>query len=86
MRNADFFWQLAQAKAREAPTLLAHAAALAWVRRWTRMLATACAVSFDESLVHPAIRTRGVTLAGKRHPWLMFCRTIRGRTVLMEGE
>ena len=32
---ADFFWQLAQAKAREAPTLLAHAAALARVWRWS---------------------------------------------------
>ena len=45
-------WQ--QTKARKAPTLLAHAAALAWVRRWTRMLATACAVSFTESLVAPS--------------------------------
>ena len=51
---ADFFWQLAQAKAREAPTFLVHAAALAWVRRWTRMLATACAVPFAESLVAPS--------------------------------
>ena len=33
-----------------------------------------------------AITTRGVTLEGKRHPLQMFCRTIRGRTVLMDGE
>ena len=77
---ADFFWQLAQAKAREAPTLLAHAAAFAWVRRWTRMLATACAMSFA------AITTRGVTQTGKRHPLQMCSRTICGGTVLMDGE
>ena len=48
---ADFLWQLAVAKAREAPALLAQSAALAWERRWTRMLGTACAVAFAESLV-----------------------------------
>ena len=47
---ADFLWQLAQAKAREAPALLFHSTALAWERRW----GTACAVSFAESLVEPS--------------------------------
>ena len=50
---AELLWQLALAKAREAPALLAHSAALAWERRWTRMLGTACAVAFAESLVAP---------------------------------
>ena len=48
---AELLWQLALAKAREAPALLAHA--LAWERRWTRMLGTACAVAFAESLAAP---------------------------------
>ena len=52
--GADFLWQLAQAKAREAPALLFHSTALAWERRWTRMIGTACAVSFAESLVEPS--------------------------------
>ena len=51
---ADFLWQLALAKAREVPALLTHSVALAWERRWTRMLGTACAVAFAESLVEPS--------------------------------
>ena len=47
-------WQLAQAKAHEAPVLLFHSTALAWERRWTRMIGTACAVLFAESLVEPS--------------------------------
>ena len=53
---ADFLWQPALAKAREVPALLTHSAALAWERRWTRMLGTACAVAFAESLVEPSER------------------------------
>ena len=34
----QFVWQLAQAKAQEAPRFLTQQAALAWERRWTRML------------------------------------------------
>ena len=84
---AEFLWQLAQAKAREAPALLAHAAALAWVRRWTRMLGTTCAVSFTESRwLGPVITTHGVTQGRKRHPSQVSCRTIRGRTVLTDGD
>ena len=34
----QFVWQLAQAKAQEAPRFLTQQVALAWERRWTRML------------------------------------------------
>ena len=50
---AELLRQLALAKAREAPALLAHSAALAWERRWTRMLGMTCAIAFPESLVAP---------------------------------
>ena len=49
----QFVWQMAQTKAREAPRFLAHQVALAWERRWTRMLSVACASSFAASLVEP---------------------------------
>ena len=51
---ADFVWQLAQARAREVPSSMSHSAALAWERRWTRMLSISCAVAFTASLVDPA--------------------------------
>ena len=38
-------------QARDAPHFLAHQVALAWERRWTRMLSVACASSFAASLV-----------------------------------
>ena len=41
----QFIWQLAQAKAQEAPRFLTQQVALAWERRWTRMLSTVCASS-----------------------------------------
>ena len=50
---ADFVWQMAQARAREVPSFMSHAAALAWERRWTRMLSVSCAVSLAASLVDP---------------------------------
>ena len=34
----QFVWQLAQAKAQEAPRFLTQQVALAWERRWTHML------------------------------------------------
>ena len=40
------WWQLALAKAREVPHFLTQQVALTWERRWTRMLSTACAISF----------------------------------------
>ena len=50
---ADFVEELAFARARDAPARLRHAAALAWQRRWVRLLSTACAVSFAHSLTAP---------------------------------
>ena len=52
----QFIWQLAQAKAQEAPRFLTQQVALAWERRWTRMLSTVCAASFAASLVEPMSR------------------------------
>ena len=52
----QFIWQLAQAKAQEAPRFLTQEVALAWERRWTRMLSTVCAASFAASLVEPMSR------------------------------
>ena len=43
-------------KARDASRFLAHQVALAWERRWTRMLSVACASSFAASLVEPMTR------------------------------
>ena len=50
----DVFRQLAFAKAREVPPALKWPVVLAWERRWTRMLATTCAVAFAASLVAPS--------------------------------
>ena len=47
----DMFRLLAFAKAREAPPAMKWSVVLAWERRWTRMLATTCAVAFAASLV-----------------------------------
>ena len=54
--GAELVWQLALARSREVPSSMSHRAALAFERRWTRMLGTACAVSFAASLVEPADR------------------------------
>ena len=48
---ADFVEQLAYARARDAPARLRLATALAWKRRWARLLGTACANAFANSLV-----------------------------------
>ena len=45
---------LAHSKARDVPPYMQFSVALMWERRWTRMLAIACAVSFASSLVEPA--------------------------------
>ena len=52
----QFIWQLAQAKAQDAPRYMTQQVALAWERRWTRMLSTVCASSFAASLVEPMSR------------------------------
>ena len=54
----DFIWQLATAKARESPSFMRHQAALAWERRWTRMLSTVCAVSSAASMMELVASTR----------------------------
>ena len=51
---SDIFRQLAFARAREEPPSMRWRVVLAWERRWTRMLATTCAVSFAASLVSPS--------------------------------
>ena len=49
-----FLEDLAHARARDTPPHLRYAAVLAWQRRWSRLLATACASAFATSLVAPA--------------------------------
>jgi len=51
---AAFVEDLAHARARDTPLSLRSAAALAWQRRWVRLLATASANAFAHSLVAPA--------------------------------
>lgn len=58
--------QLAHAKAREAPSFMQFPVALMWERRWTRMLAVCCAVSFAASLVEPARNTTWCRTDGER--------------------
>ena len=50
----DFVRQLSFAKAREVPSFMQFSTALAWERRWTRMLSTVCSLSFAASLVEPS--------------------------------
>ena len=63
---SDIFRQLAFARAREEPPSMRWRVVLAWERRWTRMLATTCAVSFAASLQNSVIH--GAALAGRRPP------------------
>ena len=49
----SFFEPLAWARAQAAPATLRRAAELAWLRRWTRLLAVSCAASFARSLSAP---------------------------------
>ena len=51
---AAFVEDLAYARARDAPTALRAAVAAAWLRRWVRLLSTACANAFARSLVTPS--------------------------------
>ena len=51
---AAFLEDLAFVKAREAPCRLRTATAWAWQRRWSRLLATACAIAVAQSLTAPA--------------------------------
>ena len=49
--SLQFVESLAAVRARDAPPALFHSAALAWRRRWARMIAVSCARSFASSLV-----------------------------------
>ena len=51
---ALFIEDLACARARDAVFYLRAAAALAWQRRWARLMATSCAAAFARSLIAPA--------------------------------
>ena len=46
--------QLSCSKVHEVPSFMRVPVALMWERRWTRLLAVACATSFAASLVDPA--------------------------------
>jgi hypothetical protein len=61
---AEFTKLLAEGRAREAPPFLRKAASLAWNRRWTRLLSTACAVAFAASLLEPAAALEGLVADG----------------------
>lgn len=50
---ANFVEELAHARARDTTPLLRGAAALGWQRRWVRLLSTAAARSFAQSLTRP---------------------------------
>merc|ERR1712194_508455 len=64
------FWQLAQAKALEAPRALQKSTALMWERRWTRMLSVSCASAFAASLVSPKHELEDCVVAGGEVPIL----------------
>ena len=49
----DVFHKHALARACDVPSCMFKQVALAWERRWTRMLATTCAIAFAASLVAP---------------------------------
>ena len=57
--------QISQAEAREAPPLMRFQVALVWERRWTRMFATMCAISFAGSLVEPACHVSWFQTSGE---------------------
>ena len=65
---ADFVGELAYARAREAQPLVRAAAALAWMRRWSRLLGTACARAFAQSLVAPATAATTASHDGSAPP------------------
>ena len=53
MEAVQFMRLLVQAKARDSPPLTRRSSEFVWGRRWTRIIAVACARSFASSLVHP---------------------------------
>ena len=67
---ASVVWELATAKAREAPGFMRKAVALGWERRWTGLLSSACAVSFATSLTEPKASLHFACEAGGEAPAL----------------
>ena len=61
---------LAATRAREAPPTLRRSAYLAWVRRWSRMLAVSCGRSFAHSLI-----SQGTDGPGRCRTWWTCSRT-----------
>ena len=61
---SSFLEELSFARARDANSLVRGSAQQAWLRRWTRMLATACARAFATSLVSPATSLAGAGTDG----------------------
>ena len=59
-----FLQALASARARAAPPYLRRATQFAWLRRWSRVLATACSVAFAASLVEPCSDNAAAPLDG----------------------
>ena len=66
----EFVRQLAFARARKVPSFMQFATALAWERRWTRMLSTACSLSFAASLVEPSDKCETWCRTGREPPSL----------------
>ena len=70
VETVEFLRQLAEAKALTVPAFLRASAAVAYQRRWTRLLAVSVATAFAESLL--AEKDVLVTLdhGVAREPWL----------------
>ena len=78
--------QLAVARAREVPAYMSHQVALACERRWTRMLASTCAVAFATSLVAPSRQCDTWCHAGGEAPGSVICSLLtRGRRFMCPG-
>ena len=67
---ASVVWELATAKAREAPGFMRKAVALGWERRWTGLLSSACSVAFAASLTEPKASLHFACAAGGEAPAL----------------
>ena len=61
---ASFVGEFSFARARDTQPLLRWAAALAWQRRWSRIVSTACGHAFAQSLVAPAGEVAAVATDG----------------------
>ena len=66
----DFLQQLGQAKAMAVPSFLRTSAAVAYQRRWTRMLAVSAASAFAGSLLVSKECVGSLDRGACREPWL----------------